>query len=870
MSNIDSSINSTSFFSVASMRRCRRTLILALISISVFAIFSSASFAQSGTVRRVVVIKVDGLPQWFLDNHVGEIDPTTGRSPLPWIERVFYTNGTRINNFYVRGTSISAPSWSMLDTGQHMHVKGNVEFDRYTLQTYDYLNFFPFFFLYAAGQQVDMPGPRLLDEIRVPLMYDAFPYNERYTTYQLFQRGLRWRILQNAPLNHFASLRDPNSAIAEWTIGTEWSDMLFQQLERDVIRKLSDPSVRYLDYYTTDFDHVAHGNRDPRAQLRALQRVDETIGRVWTAISRTPEAPETALVLVSDHGINTDSRSYSQGFNLVRLLTSAAGGGHHVGTKRRLLQNYALRGINPFTPIIVTSAQNESYIRAEARHYPTALLDFDGNERATIHLRDSDLNTLHILLSQLQERRPRNLSPEIRRAAIEHFFATVDRRRADWTRTRDEINEELEVLRRETVRLEGFVAAQPREWSQSDRDAGLDQAARRHAANLRMIQHDAEGYALYSRSLSNLLALDRANFDSSSIRIEDLIPPRVFGESNTIHELQNYVAGLNNGGLRLAPNGTLDAVRSFNRINYFQLLSDQTVRNNVQANLDNHPIDFVAVRLSATSIPDLAPDERADEVVWLYSGEMNQALILSRRDNSGQISIRYLPVRRLTQNEDGRITFERTQFRAGLPLRILEDANFAIPQDARLSWLNNWHTDAEWLRALHRTHYSNGIIGIQELFARHPTEAMNPNAAGLSRDERLIRRFRLRQRLATESDLFVHANDHWNFDVKGFNPGGNHGSFYRASTHSVLMLAGGERTGIPRGLAVDEPYDSLSFVPTLLTLTGDLGRDGQPTPALYERGFRSFPGRLIEELVRPTTAASGAPPVANQRARQTP
>ena len=51
------------------------------------------------------------------------------------------------------------------------------------------------------------------------------------------------------------------------------------------------------------------------------------------------------------------------------------------------------------------------------------------------------------------------------------------------------------------------------------------------------------------------------------------------------------------------------------------------------------------------------------------------------------------------------------------------------------------------------------------------------------------------------TDLLVLANDHWNFNVRGFNPGGNHGSFFRISTHSVLLFAGGKDTGIPEACA---------------------------------------------------------------------
>jgi anthranilate phosphoribosyltransferase len=76
------------------------------------------------------------------------------------------------------------------------------------------------------------------------------------------------------------------------------------------------------------------------------------------------------------------------------------------------------------------------------------------------------------------------------------------------------------------------------------------------------------------------------------------------------------------------------------------------------------------------------------------------------------------------------------------------------------------------------------------------------------------------------------ANSGWNFNVRNFNPGGNHGSFFRISTHSVFMLAG---AGVPAGLRVEEPYDSLNFVPTLLELLG--------------RPVDRYPGAPIREIV---------------------
>jgi hypothetical protein len=196
------------------------------------------------------------------------------------------------------------------------------------------------------------------------------------------------------------------------------------------------------------------------------------------------------------------------------------------------------------------------------------------------------------------------------------------------------------------------------------------------------------------------------------------------------------------------------------------------------------------------------------------------------------------------------LSFQSISWQAGLPLRIFEDPNLNIPQGAdRTAWLSDWHTDREWLEALHRTQYSNGLIGLNEELARHWNENLSTKDSTLSEQERVMRDYERRKRELVEADMLIVAQDHWNFDVRGFNPGGNHGSFFRISTHSVFMVAGGQNTNIPRALDIDKPYDSLSFVPTLLALTGDLRDDNEPVPTLRERGFSRFPGRVVTELM---------------------
>ncbi|HYY41321.1 MAG TPA: alkaline phosphatase family protein [Pyrinomonadaceae bacterium] len=709
-----------------------------------------------------MIIKVDGLPGAEVDKYVRERDARTGKSALPWIEHIFYQGGTRLENFYVRGMSLSGPSWSLLDTGQHLQIKGNVEFDRFTLHSYDYLNFIPFWIENVGRRRVDMPGPEMLDEIGVPLLVDRYPYDERYVSFQMHQRGLRWTTLERGLKNYFLA-RPPRELFDEWTLGLGARNMIYDQLERELIGKLADPRVTYLDFYTSEFDHAAHHNRDRATHLAALQELDRLFGRVWTAIEQSSLAAETALVVVSDHGINSDEHFYSQGFNLVKLLGSAEGGGHHVVTKRRLLNGYALKGIYPLVPLITTTTPDSYYLKGQSTDYPTALIDFDGNERSGIHLRDSDLNLLHILLLELQRK---DLAPAVRRAATEAFLATLERRRPEWQRTLEELREELGALNHLIEQQRAVVAAQPKKWTKTDQDAGRDKEALRQFARLDSWQADERDYNEYARTLTNLLALNHETFAPAGIRIPDVIAKGAMGDRNSVHELQNYVVGLAPAGLTLAPDGTL--------------------------------------------------------------------------------------------------SFERLKWRPELPLQIWEDEQLALPPGAeRAAWLSDWHTDLEWLHALHRTTYSNGLVGLHEEFARFPTPATEADVPGLTRDEQVLRRFRRRQRALVETDLFIHASDHWNFDVRGFNPGGNHGSFYRVSTHAALMFAGGANTRIPRGLVITEPYDSLSFVPTVLTLTGQIAAPGTGVTAGFAAQPAQFPGRVITELfaappaVRPV--AAGAP-----------
>lgn len=828
--------------------------ILVHLSVLFLALLWSVTACAQARATRVVIIKIDGLPYEMVERFAREYDPMTGRSLLPWFDNVFFKNGTRLTNFYVRGMSLSAPSWSTLDTGQHLQIKGNVEFDRDILRTYDYLNFIPFYFKQATGSNVDMPGTEVLDSLGVPMLIDAYDNYQRNTGSQLYGRGARIDTLRRAGQTKF--LRNPKELAGEFLSGLDLRDVVPDELERELIESLQDQRVHYLDFYTTTFDHVAHHNNDRASHLAALRDIDGLIGRIWTGIQKSQLGSETVLVVVSDHGFNTDERVISQGFNLVKLLGSYAGGGHHVITKRRLLMDYSLKSINLFVPPITTTSSQSHYLQKQSAEYPTALLDFDGNERAGLHLRNSDLNLLHILLQQLQRK---DLSPQLRRAAGDAFFGAVARDKANWHDELDQLDEELGALRRAIKKQRALCESQPKKFTVHDKELGRDDNARRVCILAVQWTEQQKAYSAYVATMRNLLSLRPESFDPFKLRIAEVIPEDSMGQRNSIHDLQNYVVGPASAGLVLQSDGSLDLERSFLRVNYLTLIQEQNVRNNVQQGITNRPVDFIATRipraaLAPTLSQDLQPD---DDVVWLYGGPNRQALVLPRGEAQGQLRLRYLPIAHLTQDDEGVIHFDLAPWQQGLPLRLLDDPRLDVPLDVRTAWLNEWHTDLEWLHAVHKTQYSNGLIGLHEQFTLFPAPGTDVNAAGLSDDDRLLHRLRRRQRRLVETDMLILANNHWNFDVRGFNPGGNHGSFFRISTHATLMLAGGEGTGVPRGLAVSEPYDSLSVTPTILALTGNLQTDNSPVDSLARRGFTKFPGRVIQEVV--TGPGSGQP-----------
>ncbi|MGH9899433.1 MAG: alkaline phosphatase family protein, partial [Pyrinomonadaceae bacterium] len=638
---------------------------LAKLFCLIAACFLSASLLSaplSAQTKRVVVIKIDGLPNYLVDEYVNQRDPATGKSMLPWFDYIFYQRGTRLPNFYVRGMSISGPSWSMLDTGQHLQIKSNVEYDRLTLHSYDYLNFFPFYVNSLRQNRADMPGVEVLDNLKIPLLLDSYKFENRLQGFQLYQRGIRWLTLGRGTGNRFAN-RPAIDLATDWTIGFEMRSLLTDQVEHELIENLKNPDIRYFDYYSGAFDHAAHHDNNRDSLVTELKTIDALLGRIWIGIQKSPLVEDTALIILSDHGMNNDPKIRSQGYNLVNLLGSADGGAHHVITKRRLLLDYSIKGLDPLVPLITTASANSYYLKNESEDYPTALLDFDGNERAAIHLRNNDLNILHILLKELAGGK---LDSRFRQATIRTFFATLDRRREEWATETSEIREELVALRSIIKDQKMLVDSLPTKWSADDIRLGLHVEALRAKSKLLNLIDDEKNYAEYVRVMDALLSLKKDNFDIKRLKISDVIPRRSMGDANSIHDLQNYVAGIAARGLALDSNNNLDTEKSFKRIDYPALLKSIALRNNVQPEVGNRPVDFLALRVPRESLIHRLADHElpTTDAILLYGGNDKQALVLIRNENTDAgtgIEIKYLPISNFREDELGNASFKQIE-----------------------------------------------------------------------------------------------------------------------------------------------------------------------------------------------------------------
>ena len=364
------------------------------------------------------------------------------------------------------------------------------------------------------------------------------------------------------------------------------------------------------------------------------------------------------------------------------------------------------------------------------------------------------------------------------------------------------------MLARAIAQREPIVDKLPkkrRQWTSEQLRLGENKAALRLSVELAAWKSEHATYSNYLKHLSALLDFEPDPLHALHEKIEDLIPPLALGDNNTVTDLQHYVVGPSANGLVLDANGRLDEARSFIHLDYFPLLLAQRVRNNPQAALSPYPIDFIDMRLpDGIYSSDMPAPQHA---YWLYGGEESQLIILT--DPEGRIKV--VPVKHLAGEPNGTVRFMMSTWHAGLPLHLFEDPALHLPPEVdAASWLSAWHTEREWMNAIHLCRYSNGVIGVTEQLS--PVTDNVPGKPGM---DPVMLRFERRRRALVQADFHIFATDHWDFNARDFNPGGNHGSFLRISTHAVWMMAG---PGVPPHRRIEMPYDTLNFASTVLSL----------------------------------------------------
>lgn len=862
------------------MRRVRPWLVV--FSALLCAPGAVSARAAEPAPTRVVVIKFDGLSPSDVERFVHQPDPRTGRTQLPWIKHLFYDGGVRFDSFYARGMSLSMTSWAILDTGRHGVIKGNWEVDRHTGEAMDYLNLFQFHAEAVRLRRVYPQSVEVLDAAGVPLAADAFRFEERRQGIQLLRRGTMFFDFLDVGLEPIkGSVRE---RVAGLLAGIDYEEAFAAATLEDLVQAAADPRIRYVDYYNPYVDHRIHDDNDERQLLGALREVDRVVGAAFEAVARSGAAERTVIVVVGDHGITYDEEGrYSHGLNLVSRLTRRDLGAHNVLSRRGPLSQYSLQGsiFKPLPPVSTLTRAAEPFAGAARKDQATCAIDSDGNERLQIHLRSPELARLQLLLHALRERK---LDPE-RRAAVERAALDVlERNRASWQAEASEIREELralEALRRaalaEEARLERINTGDRRfvERPAAAVESRLRPYEGASALNTSdpstdSLQRERELHAIawkYGRLIENYrrycesLEL-RASIGTAKALVrapeERLFGDRDLGSHVPAAELRAYPVGLRE--IALDSEGRLDAAKTFATVDYPAAFTALRVANTVYPEFDTRPVEFVAYRLPTAATADAAARSGAisredagavTSALVIFGSERSQLLLLVQARPGGDARIAAVPILTVRiDSQTGDVALERDAWRPGLPLRLYEDPALSVTGD-RSAWLSAFHSDREWLDAVHRTGLGLGVPGLVEVFSNEYEESFARAASRETTSEgRLARRLELRRRRAMETDMFVHVAPNWNFNAMDFNAGGNHGGFSRRSMRSVLWLHGGDATRVrPGPLVVARAYDGLDFVPTLFELAG-VTTGGALPPALLRGGFTPFPGRVAVEALR--------------------
>ncbi|GEM_PF-3359661 len=868
-------------------RGCSRWVIVGWMCVVLIGL-PPTTWSQTRTFpKRLVLIEADGLPPDLLAaTAFPEDDALVNRLPyaeefrravrvyraqtgreiiLPNVRKYFFEEGVFFQNMFTATLSLSAVSWSVINTGQPSVVKGHGTFSRDTCYLRSYLDGFrdALDAIWRRGEKTAALWH--LDQVGVSPMFDAYDPWRAWTSPQIYRRlanrdffaveGRRW--LTNGQRSVAGIARSHLSRLATGIDYVEFTqEMTAIMAAKKILARDLSGQERY-DFIAPFFpimDHQQHVDPHPINLIRRLADLDELMGMIFAAIEQSQRRDDTVVALVSDHGSDIQPGKTAFSFPITRAFRTPLFGGH---TVRTLLVENAWSALTVPLPGIDFPRTYESRFSPYGKKrnpqfgedgYVTAFIDNFGNARASVYLRNNDLNRLHLILLELKKQ---PLSPE--------RFARL---RALFRRTLDEARRWLEPdlalyedYHRGAIDLAEHLAQKADHYSRDTafrlrQEANRDEPQIRALRRLLSIQFEPNGRGpLFDEVFSK------------PFRISDFIPKRYLGRPNTLYQLSHYTIGLDDQ-LRWVET-TVDAQGHPVPMNYFSILSHYQAAN-APANGIKNPFDLIVVKVPVDLVASalrryhrLGRDVTLTEAVWVKSTARHhprkggEALILRAAD--GRIA--YIPVNHLQQQADGRLTFELAENKD--PLALLRGRGFEPDSPmSPLDWMRTFHPARAWLRAIYRTEYSIGLFTILDLlddpvprFVDAPE--FQRYLIYFSSEEMKQRYLRgLKRKYANQQpDFIVWANDLWNFNSKARTSGGSHASLKPSSTRIVFAIWGGDHTGVARGRMITDVATSLDIVPTLFRAVGMLDENNEvirDPASIPERPFHRFPGRVLD------------------------
>ena len=826
--------------------------------------------------RRLVLIKVDGLSPIMMDALVFPDDPEKmGRMPdpagfrnaieqfkketgqdevVPNLKRYFYDLGVRAENLVSATVTLSSVSWGVIYTGQPSVVKRHMVFSRQNGTIRSNLDGLRDTYNMVV-RHARKTGPVWeLDQAGVSLFTDLFHPERIYQTPWMYYRQTPQDFLTDLGMYYLKGDAGSAWGVAKTHMARLVDDMNFPEWEeqfvghhlaRKVLEKDFTGEERY-DLISTFFtiDHQFHIDPNPLNVVHRMARLDRRIGYILKAVEQSQRRDKTLVAVISDHGSEYATDGINVSLPITRTFRTRQFGGHTLMTMLAELSRHSLLSfVQGFDFPRLYESSNSPYNKGKggAGGYTTAFIDNFGNARAEVHLRNNDLNRLHLLL----KRRLKKMNNDQRSMMRIHLTGTL-------TSIEKWLAPELALYR---DYFEGARAWTP--YLLSHRDSYWREAGMR-------LRGEGKADAPKLLRLRRLLELCQADdpvawLDEKKYSIPGLLPKKYFGPRNTLFQLSHYTLGLDDDleWIEETVNNRGEPVP----MNYFDVISNFEVpnppwsyeRNPFALILANAPLAETTRALRERGW--LGDDAELDLALWLKSTsrkttEGGQALVLRTTDGR----IRYLPVSNLVEDAAGRITFDPAGDRD--PLGLYSDPAFNAPDGLpAYLWLRSAHTYAEWVEATHATRYTIAPLVFLDIGGHNSTKPMdNPEflrtLTGFPNEavrERYLRGLRWKYQ-AQQPDLLLWSSYLWNFSSKGFTAGGSHGGLPPHVAKTSLLLWGGDSYGLPAGGKITRPSTTLDLVPTFARFLGLLDDDGnllRQAGSYRHRPLLRPPGRVM-------------------------